>query len=140
VHDALILELAAQHNVQDCIEVGAPLPYRDALAEMLGSDGLLILQAANCNEQIPAKLYEYLRAGRPILGLTDPRGDTADALRRAGVTEIAALEDAGAIAVSLERFIKAIEAGTEPTPDPRGASRRERTADLAQLLNKVAPV
>ena len=37
------------------------------------ADALLVLQASNCNEQIPAKLYEYLRTGRPIL-CTDRSG------------------------------------------------------------------
>ena len=44
---------------------------------MLRADGLLILQAANCNEQIPAKLYKYLRARRPIVALTDPQATLA---------------------------------------------------------------
>ena len=61
-----------------------PIGYGEALAEMISSDALLILQASNCNDQIPAKLYECLRARRPILGLTDPAGDTAAALRAAG--------------------------------------------------------
>ena len=47
--------------------------------------GLLLLQASNCNDQVPAKAYEYLRCHRPVLALTDPAGDTAELLRsRAG--------------------------------------------------------
>ena len=56
---------------------------------MLTVDGLLVLQAANCNDQIPAKTYEYLRAQQPLLALTDPAGDTADVIRRAGIDTIA---------------------------------------------------
>jgi hypothetical protein len=36
-----------------------------ARPEMVRADALLVLQAANCSEQIPTKLYEYLRARRP---------------------------------------------------------------------------
>jgi len=50
---------------------------------------LLLLQASNCNSQIPAKVYEYLRAGKPILALTDPEGDTATLLRNLGINTIA---------------------------------------------------
>ena len=74
VHDRLLLDLARAHGVEDMLEVVPHLPYRQALVEMLRADALLLLQAANCNEQIPAKLYEYLRARRPILALTDPAG------------------------------------------------------------------
>src|SRR5579862_136868 len=141
VHGALIEILARRHGVEDVIEIAAPLPYREALAEMSRADGLLVLQAANCNEQIPAKIYEYLRAGRPILGLADPSGDTAGALVNAGVTHIAALEDATAIADALRRFVYDVRGGRAPLPDQatvRRASRRERTADLARLLNEAA--
>ncbi|HEY7787908.1 MAG TPA: glycosyltransferase, partial [Casimicrobiaceae bacterium] len=79
-HDAVLVELARQHRVLDMIELVPPIPYRGALEEMMRADGLLILQAANCNDQIPAKLYEYLRSGRPIIALTDPTGDTAGAM------------------------------------------------------------
>jgi glycosyltransferase involved in cell wall biosynthesis len=140
VHDAMLNDLAMRHGVNDVVEVVPPLPYREALAEMLAADGLLVLQAANCNEQIPAKLYEYLRAGRPILGLTDPDGDTAKTLRAAGITHIAALEDGATIADMLGRFIDDLHTGTAPLPDSanvRRASRRERTALLAHALDAV---
>ncbi len=67
VHDDLLSQLAKVHGAESFIELCPPIPYRDALAEMLGVDALLVMQASNCNAQIPAKIYEYLRAGKPIL-------------------------------------------------------------------------
>ena len=139
VHESLLHELATRFNVSDLIETGAPLPYRDALAEMLAADGLLVLQAANCNEQIPAKFYEYLRAARPILGLADPAGDTGQALQSWGVEYIAALEDANAIAAVMGRYVDDLRRGNATIPDSstmQTASRRDRTAQLAGLLNE----
>ncbi len=81
---------------------------------MLTADGLLILQAANCNDQIPAKLYECLRTRRPILGLTDPLGDTGRALAAAGIDTVAPLDSPPAIAEAIERFIDLLEAGNAP--------------------------
>ena len=78
---------------------------------MLNADGLLVLQAANCNHQIPAKIYEYLRAGRPILALTDLAGDTAGALQRLGIDTIAALDSTPQIAQALLRFIALVREG-----------------------------
>ena len=107
---------------------------------MLDADGLLILQAANCNSQIPAKLYEYLRAQRPILALTDANGDTAQSLRGAGIDTIAPLDDRSAIATGLLRFIALLRAGTAPvTPmaDVRLRSREGRTQELASLLDNL---
>jgi glycosyltransferase involved in cell wall biosynthesis len=141
VHDAMIGKLAAEHGVADLIEVLPTIPYRDALEEMLRADGLLVLQAANCNEQIPAKLYEYLRARRPVLALTDPAGDTAGVLRAAGLTDIARLDSAEEIRAALARFVERIGAGTAALPlaeHVAGASRRARTRELAALLDRVS--
>ena len=79
--DAIYRPILSQLGIDDIVELSPPVAYRDALREMLRADGLLLLQAAMCNHQIPAKLYEYFRAGRPILALTDPAGNTADAMR-----------------------------------------------------------
>lgn len=138
VHDALLNQLAAQHDVQDAIETLPAIGYRDALAEMLRADGLLILQASNCNAQIPAKLYEYMRAGRPILVLSDPIGDTAATSRAAGLSAIAPLDDDSKIAAVLERFVLTPHTGTHATRTAvECASRLGRTRELAGLLDAI---
>ncbi len=142
VHEDLLRDLAARHGVEEQVEVAPALPYRAALAEMLAADGLLVLQAANCNDQIPAKLYEYLRCGRPVLGLTDPLGDTAWALKRAGVSLLAPLNDEAAIERLLARTLAGLVAGDLPGPAPgaaREASREARSRELADLLARVVP-
>ena len=141
IHGQLLRDLASRHRVAELVEIAEPIPYRAALAEMLDADGLVVLQAANCNEQIPAKFYEYLRAGRPILGLADAAGDTASAMRRAGVAHIAALEDAAGTAAVLERFVDDLHGGRALCPDGAvtgAATRRARASELADLLNRAA--
>jgi hypothetical protein len=103
---------------------------------MLSADGLLVLQASNCNAQVPAKLYEYMRARRPIVALTDPKGDTAAVVRSVGVDAIAPLNDPAAIASLLRRFVSGPAAGMLPYDEAiAGASRRQRTRQLARLLD-----
>ncbi len=141
VHDELLQSLAARYNVAEFIDCQPPVPYRQALAEMLDADGLLVMQAANCNEQIPAKIYEYLRANRPILTLTDPQGDTATTLRAAGATDIARLDSAADIGRILPAFLAAIREGRAALPHRQAvanASREGRTAQLAGLLDVAA--
>jgi hypothetical protein len=143
VHDDLLRSLAEQHDVKDLVEVYPPVPYREALSEMLCADGLLVLQAENCNAQIPAKVYEYLRARRPILCLSHPAGDTEAALRQAGVNAHARLDDARAISLLLRRFVADYEAGALASYSAHAsaihaASRRGRTETLAQHLDRLA--
>jgi glycosyltransferase involved in cell wall biosynthesis len=115
------------------------LPHREALAEMLSADGLLLFQSSRCNDQIPAKAYEYLRARRPILALTDPTGDTADLLRRAGTGTVLPLDSRERIAEGLPRFLDAVRAGGVPAPAGEIArhSRRARAGELALLLDEL---
>lgn len=140
-HDELVQKLADAHGVGALVETLPPIAYDDALREMLRADALLVLQASNCNEQIPAKLYEYLRCGRPILGLCDPAGDTAQALRQAGLNAIAPLDDALQIAAAMRRLIDDARSMRGGRPEPTAvasASRRGRTIALAGLLNRLA--
>lgn len=139
VHEALLHELATQHGVQSAIETLPPIGYREALSEMVRADALLILQASNCNAQIPAKLYEYMRADRPTLVLSDLAGDTAATSRAAGLSAIAPLNDDAAIANLLERFVQEPDCGTHATRAAiENASRLGRTRELANLLDTIS--
>lgn len=132
--------MAAQFGLADAIEIRPPIPYREALVEMMGVDGLLILQSKECNYQIPAKAYEYLFARRPVLGITDPRGDTAELLARHGVEAIASLEDASAIESMLRRFLPRLRDADFPRPAAEAVallSRRARTAEFARVLDRA---
>jgi hypothetical protein len=134
--------VARDRGVDDLIETLPALPYRDALHEMRCADGLLVAQASDCNQQIPGKVYEYFRAGRPILCLSDLRGDTAGMLRSAGVNSIVPLDSADEIAASLVEFIAAVRTGHADLPHPeavRRASRTVRAESLATLLDRIAP-
>lgn len=139
-HDDYLVPLIEKYGIGDIVSLAPHIAYRDALAEMLGADGLLVLQATNCNHQIPAKLYEYLRARRPVLALTDAIGDTAAALRHAGIDTIGPLDEKAGIQVALLRFLELAEAGRAPLASDEAVaanSRRARTAELARLLNEV---
>ncbi|MDC8756840.1 glycosyltransferase [Janthinobacterium fluminis] len=139
-HDAHLRALAGAGGVAELVELAPPLPYRAALAEMQAADGLLLLQAANCNAQIPAKLYEYLRAGRPLLALTDPAGDSAAALRRCGIDTIGKLDSASDIAHALTRFLSLARQGRAPLASAAAValhSRQARSIELAALLERV---
>jgi len=139
-HDGFVRELASRLDVADLVEIAPPLPYVDALAEMLRADGLLLLQSHDCNDQIPAKAYEYLRARRPVLTLADPAGDTAQLMRRAGLPHIAALEDGPGVAAALDRFLDDLFHGRAALPAPAAiaaASRESRTGELARVLDEA---
>jgi glycosyltransferase involved in cell wall biosynthesis len=137
VHVELLRKLADQSGTSEMIEILPPVTYSEALQEMMRADGLLVMQGRNCNEQIPAKLYEYLRAQRPILGLADPEGDTAWMLRAAGIADIAALEDSFQVEMALSNFMDALSRNAVALPRLSDSSRAARAKALADLLEEV---
>lgn len=141
VHETLLRQLAVSYGVQDFIEVCPAIPYREALAEMMAVDALLVMQASNCNAQIPAKIYEYLRAGRPIFALTDPAGDTAGVIRAAGLDTMAALDSVDDIARLLPALVRDWLQGRGVLPQASAvqqASRYGRSQGLAVLLAQAS--
>ena len=140
-NDALIARLAQVAGVSDLIELCPPVPYKEALAEMLRADALVVLQASNCNAQVPAKLYEYLRAQRPVIALTDPAGDTAQVVLRSGIPAVASLDSASQIAELLSRFVADRTQREQWIAHPdavRQSSRAARAAELAALLDGLS--
>jgi glycosyltransferase involved in cell wall biosynthesis len=140
-HEELLQAMIDRAGVGALVRLESGIAYLDALAEMMAADGLLIFQAASCNHQIPAKLYEYLRSGRPIFAVTDPAGDTAATLRECGIGTIARLDDARDIERGLEEFLRLVRAGAAPCAAPEVAarySRRAQASDLAALLETAA--
>jgi glycosyltransferase involved in cell wall biosynthesis len=140
VHEALLGSMIARCGIGDIVTLAPPIAYQAALAEMQAADALLILQGAGCNHQIPAKFYEYLAARRPMLALTDPAGDTARAMRQAGLDAIASLACSASIAHALQSLMQRVRAGLVAPVAPALIalhSRRERTAQLARLFDQV---
>jgi len=138
-HESLLRKMVEAAGIAEIVELAPPIPYRAALQEMLRADGLLVLQAANCNDQVPAKVYEYLRSGRPIVGLTDPAGETATLLRRGGVDAIGRLDSEEEIVSLLRRFLREAARGEIRLPDAafaRSGSRLARTEQFVHLLHE----
>lgn len=139
-NDEHLAPLIRDLGIGDIVRLEPPLDHLEALSEMLHADGVLLLQAANCNNQIPAKLYEYLRAETPILGLTDPEGDTGKLMRSLGLNAIAPLDDKTAIKKSLNRFLHAVRDGTASVADRNTwtqYSREAQSAELAKLFDRT---
>ena len=139
-HDEYLANMIAKFGIGSLVFLAPPIPYAQALSEMMDADGLILMQAANCNRQIPAKLYEYLRARRPVLALTDPAGDTAKELLGAGLQSIARIDDEADIRRKLMEFLEDIRANTTTVMSAemiQNYSRHARTKQLAGLLDSV---
>lgn len=130
----------AKCGVGDIVEVAPPVPYRLALQEMLAADGLLVFQGTPFNTQVPAKIYEYFRARKPILALVDPAGETAHVLRSAGFTDIADMDSAASIAPVLQDFMARAAGGNATIASEeliKSSSRQHRACELAGIFDSA---
>jgi glycosyltransferase involved in cell wall biosynthesis len=121
------------------VTVGSQLPYAQVLQEMAHADLLLLLDSPGRRLGIPAKLYEYLGTGRPILALAEPDGDVAWALRQSGVLHrIAHPRDRGQIRQALVELTDALnEPQMVRAPEaPAAFTRAAIAGQLADCLNE----
>jgi glycosyltransferase involved in cell wall biosynthesis len=126
-------KIVDQLGIADLVHFLPALPYRQALQDSNEADVLLLLQAACCDHQIPAKAYEYLRLRKPILALTSHTGDTAALLEECGGTTIVDIADEEAIYRALPEFLAAVSAGKHALPKMESLSKYSRQNQAGQL-------
>lgn len=65
------LDLAAESGLIDYIRLHPAVSVRDALLYLERASVLVLVEGPNRKLQLPAKLYDYLAAGKPVLALSD---------------------------------------------------------------------
>jgi hypothetical protein len=134
-----VLPLARRCGVEDQVEVLPSVPYRESVRCQQAADALLLLQWNDPKEQgnVPAKLFEYLAARRPILGLGLDDGVPAGVIRERGAGLFS--NDPAAIADQLVRWRdeKRRTGRVRPLGDGacRGFSRAEQFDRLLGFLD-----
>lgn len=143
-HDAEVKACAEQYGIQHCVEVAPPVPYQRAVAEMMGADLLLVFQGSDFNTQIPAKIYEYLRAQRPVLGVLDPSGATATLLKRFEAVHLGDIASVSSLETVLQQALLELRSAGLPGALQRNReqamvySRKAQTRRLQEIFNSVA--
>lgn len=132
----------ARLGVADAVEVLPRVPYAQSLRELANADLLLLIQASpDTTALVPAKLYEYLRAQRPVLALVH-RGATAEVVAMTGGGWAVAPEDEQDLYDTLTEAFRRWRDGTlhqaVTTMDVlRRFDRRWLTGELASLFDRL---
>ena len=143
----LLYAEAVKRGLSEIVVPSPPISHPEILKLQRESDALLMLErkpSMKGHELLAgAKLFGYLKAGRPILGIL-PEGEAKKILRRVGASTVADVESVEDITKLLERLLHAWSEGSlsslVPNPAACAAYSAERqTTILARALNAQTP-
>ena len=135
-----VLAAAAAHCVTDAVAVRPRVPYRRALELQMDSDILLLLQSSDARDEgnLPAKIFEYFYARRPILFIGYEHGIAARFIRERGAGLVS--NSPARIRDQLRTWIADKQAGRLKMLDPSvrlGLSRDEQYRKLEEFLTAI---
>ncbi len=112
-------------------------PHAKVLSRMMSADLLLLTLGAQSDETrvVPAKLYEYMAAGRPILASVPPNGEAGKLVRLYGLGAVVPPDRPQKLADALAAYIANPPQG--PKTKPLAFDRRYQAWALADELNHL---
>jgi len=140
-----VTSLVAAAGLEGIVRVEGPVSYEESRRVMRDSDVLLLLQTLEGpgSDVISGKLYEYLAARRPILGVISPHGGDAWLLKQSGAGVVAGLSPEGICAAFVGLHEDRGRQDGRAGADPGWLEQfewRTLTTQLAQVLVEAAAV
>jgi len=134
-----VMPLARLHGVGGFVRVMPRVAFSESVEIQRTSDVLLLLQSPADPRNVPAKLFEYFAARRPILGVGLDIGEPARLIneRQAGFYR----SDPAAMAERLRAWVDEKRRTAMVAPPPAGSvaglSRNEQFAKLEEFVTNV---
>ncbi len=120
-------------GIKDIIDIVPQLSHREALAAMLNSDALiLVINSSSPRGTLTSKVFEYLRAQKPILAMVPRHNEAAALLRSCGHDLICAMESADSIHHCLKRLF------SEGPGEYRTPWELERQIQVGKLASRLS--
>lgn len=137
--DSTLRSLSDQLGINDLIQTVDFLPQSEAYKYLFGAHVLLMILGFDQRGKgvIPAKIFEYLPVGRPILALI-PEGETAAMVRKYDAGTIITSPDTAQVEQALSRYYEEYRKNPVVTPQVRVIeeyTRRHQTKQFAELLD-----
>lgn len=134
---------AAMRGLSGIIDVTPAIPHAEAVRTMQRAALLLLTIEpwSYADAVVPGKTFEYLAAGRPVLGLGPPSGEAATILRQSGAGVMLPNADAEGITDVLVEHYDAWKAGApNGGAEPSALARYARPAQAARLADLAREV
>ncbi len=135
---------AAAMGLSDIVETRGPVSYAEVTRLQKDAEVLLLLEvmpSPGC-EFCGSKVFNYLKAGRPVVGILPPADEARKVLCRVGVSTVADADSPSEIVGVLRQLLDAWSAGTLASLVPDRAtcevySADRQTAALVRALEGV---
>lgn len=138
-HYAGDVTAASELQVREQVRFEAGLPHKQLVDEIMKASVLLLMEK-DCQRGgliIPGKLFEYLRTGRPILGLL-PQGETWDLVIRLAAGLCCPTDDASAVAARIGELYRRWRAGDGALPANEVSDKTLRRFERSELTRRLA--
>jgi len=101
-------------ELKDFIKISPQVEHKTAVELIHSADVLLLfIPDINSDDVIPGKIFEYLRAKKPILAMIPENGEPAKILKEAGHTYFSTMENIDSIIDNLKHLINALQMGDD---------------------------
>lgn len=135
--DRMFARMIEELGLGGIVELAPRLERPEALRELYGADGLLLFQGREFNAQVPAKIYEYLKVGKPIFALLDHGGETAEIMSREHSGLSVDLENVEDIESGLLQFIAMVNEGAYRGLSEEALSKYSRSVGAKGLVRVI---
>jgi len=141
--DHHIFEAIEKHGLTEFLNHIPFIPHSDVIPELQKSQVLLlpINDTPNSLGVVPGKIYEYLGACRPVIGIGPKQGDSAEIIRESGAGKMFGYTDVSGIKEQIESNFKLYEQGqldVTHNVDIMKFSRKSMAEDYAKLLENLS--
>jgi len=141
--DASVVENIQLHGLQDRLEMIPYVPHSKAIEFQQKSSILLLCLIENPDTKciVTGKLFEYMRAGRPIISIGYTDGDAADILIQTRTGDTFDFYDERLLKEKILTYYRDYQAGTLHLQADKEAiaqhSRKNLTKKLSRLMNQL---
>jgi len=134
--DAALVDIGVQ---QGWIVTTGPLPKAEADRRSRSAHGLLLLQPQT-TVSVPAKLFDYVRIGRPVLAIMAPGSPIEDLLVRAGLAHLSVYPNdrEDVIDTKIEQFLQ-LDSTARPLSEDfqRDFNAVNQAGMLASIIRRI---
>ena len=136
--DAFVRDTIKKYELKYCVHIIPQIPHRECLQYILGADALIF--SVPDKQWIPSKIFEYLRASRPILAIADHDSDAVQIIERVNPGLCLASRDPGLMACHMSNLLRNREVSDCGIQDNRrlwAFERKQLAKQLAHILDTL---